>query len=162
MIEQVGRCWFCVNTKPHKEHLAEFNLENQGFETFLPEVRTSVRHAGKGRVRRVPLFKGYIFVRFDPVKDNWRSVNGTYGVKSLVMQGSTPLPVPFRIVDELQVRCGVQQCMQFNSAPYTGDYGRAIDAWMKRIEQLDDQGRVCALIDILNSSQLTKLEVPAQ
>jgi transcriptional antiterminator RfaH len=39
-------------------------------------------------------FPGYLFVALDLKRQQWRSVNGTFGVASLVMRGDEPHPVP--------------------------------------------------------------------
>src|SRR5262249_60930562 len=46
-------------------------------------------------------FPRYLFVVLDLARDQWRSVNGTFGVASLVMQGEQPHPVPRGVVETL-------------------------------------------------------------
>ncbi len=48
------------------------------------------------RVRRVevPMFPGYLFVRFDPALGSWGCIKNTRGVRSLLMVNSNPAVVP--------------------------------------------------------------------
>ena len=109
-----------------------------------------------------PCSTAIIFVRFDPVADRWRSANNTAGVKSLVMQGPTPVPVPPGVVDALRSRCDAPSSMRSASDAGAGDDGRederpAIDAgharMLRGVEELDDRDRLHALFDILRRPQ---------
>ena len=48
-----------------------------------------------------PLFPGYIFIVIDLSKQRWRSINGTFGVASLIMGAEQPTPVPSGVVEAL-------------------------------------------------------------
>jgi len=94
--------WYLAHTRPNNERKAEFNLNAQGFTTFLPQLEKTIRHARRLKTVRRPLFPRYLFVQFDVAQDRWLSVNGTIGVSRLVMQDARPVPVPIGIVEELR------------------------------------------------------------
>ena len=73
-VEQNAR-WFVAQTQPHREGIADAQLQGQGFKTFLPFVNKSVRHARKLRSVRAPLFPSYIFISLDLDHHRWRNVN---------------------------------------------------------------------------------------
>jgi len=87
-----GERWYGVQTRPHREFRAQTQLAAQGFRSFLPLHRKTVRHARKLRTLSAPLFPGhlflflFLFLVLDLSRDRWRSVNGTFGVASLVME----------------------------------------------------------------------------
>lgn len=147
-----GRRWYVAAVKPGCEDTAECHLERQGFETFTPRCRKTVRHARRLIERHVPLFPGYIFVAFDVADCPWRSVNGTFGVRSLVMAGERPIPVPPGLVERFiemtdnsglmgaELRAG--QRVEILSGPFAQLVGT--------IERLDGKGRVCVLLRLLN------------
>src|SRR5262249_852928 len=95
--------WYLAHTRPNNERKAEFNLNAQGFRTFLPQIEKTIRHARRLKAVRRPLFPRYLFVQFDVAQDRWLSVNGTIGVSRLVMQDARPVAVPVGIVEELRV-----------------------------------------------------------
>jgi transcription elongation factor/antiterminator RfaH len=96
-----GDRWYLVQTRPNSERKAELNLGAQGFETFLPQVDKTIRHARRFTSVRRPLFPGYLFVRLDIDRDRWLSVNGTIGVSRLFTQEGRPVAVPVGIVETL-------------------------------------------------------------
>jgi transcriptional antiterminator RfaH len=94
--------WYLAYTRPNSERKAEFNLNAQGFVTFLPQIEKTIRHARRLTTVRRPLFPRYLFVRFDVAQDRWLSVNGTIGVSRLVMQEARPIAVPVGVVEVLR------------------------------------------------------------
>ena len=85
----------------HREASAQFNLHRQGYRSFTPRVRRTIRHARTMRSVIVPLFPGYIFVILDLSLGPWRCVNSTIGVASLIMGVEQPIPVPPGVVEAL-------------------------------------------------------------
>jgi transcription elongation factor/antiterminator RfaH len=96
-----GERWYVVHTQPHREFRAENQLGTQGFRTFLPRYRKTVRHARKLMTVNAPFFNRYLFIALDLSRDQWRSVNGTIGVTSLITHGMLPAAVPEGVVESL-------------------------------------------------------------
>jgi len=151
---QSGEQWYVAQTLYHREKLAEFHLGAQGFRPFFPQFRKTVRHARKLRQVVAPVFPGYIFVIFDPERDRWLSINGTFGVSRLLTALMRPLPVPAGVVDALigaidassgclvlgnDLRAG--QAVRVVAGPFAGGLGV--------LERLDGKGRVRLLLSIL-------------
>src|SRR5262245_23415638 len=93
--------WFLAHTRPRCELKAEFHLRAQGFRTYLPQIRKTVRHARQLREARAPLFPSYLFLVLDLGRDRWLSVRSTIGVSSLVTCNERPIPVPVGVVESL-------------------------------------------------------------
>lgn len=98
------RQWYAVQSRPRSESLAAANLARQGFEVYLPKLRRERRHARRRDIVASPLFPGYLFVRFDILRDVWRSTMSTIGVYRLVGAPDAPLPVPDPIIDKIRTR----------------------------------------------------------
>jgi transcriptional antiterminator RfaH len=96
-----GERWYAVYAQPHRELRAKQQLAAQGFTVFLPMYRKTVRHARKLSTVNAPFFPRYLFVALDLDRDQWRSVNGTFGVTSLITDGAIPRPVPIGVVESL-------------------------------------------------------------
>src|SRR6266487_6598914 len=96
-----GERWFLVNAQPKSEGKAELHLGAQGFRTFQPQIRKTIRHARQLRTVRAPLFPRYLFVILDLERDRWLSVRSTVGVSHLFTQEGRPVPVPVGIVESL-------------------------------------------------------------
>jgi transcription elongation factor/antiterminator RfaH len=153
--------WYVARSLPRQEVRAEFQLSRQGFSVFLPRMMKTIRHARKLRTAPTPVFPSYIFVELDLGRDRWRSVNGTSGVASLIMQGEAPLPVPEGVVQNLLdlvdedglVRFDHDLCEGQSVRVVSGPFANAIGV----LERLDAQGRVCVLLDIMNGKVSTYL-----
>ncbi|HKZ96473.1 MAG TPA: transcriptional activator RfaH [Hyphomicrobiaceae bacterium] len=131
--------WFAVNSLPHQESRAETNLARQGFQAFLPRLRKARSHARRADVVLEAMFPGYLFVSFAEESTPWRSINGTYGVRSIIMGGGRPAPLPRGFCEELLAQADadgvvavpspefhVGDRVSFVSGPLTGRIGTII------------------------------------
>ena len=75
--------WFLIYTKPRQEERAKENLENQGFETFLPMIAYEKIKQPKLYSLK-PLFPRYLFTQFNKEKNNWVHIKSTRGVSHIV------------------------------------------------------------------------------
>jgi transcription elongation factor/antiterminator RfaH len=101
---QSGARWYAIHTFPRREFGARSQLEAQSYTIFLPRHLKTVRHARQLKTIDAPFFPRYLFVRLDLSRDRWRSINGTLGVVSIIMNRDWPIPVPEGIVEALQAR----------------------------------------------------------
>lgn len=75
----------------------------QGFELYVPMMVDRQIVNGKRVETRRPRFKGYGFVSLDLDQDQWRSVNGTRGVRHLLpLHLERPAPLPIGFIERLQ------------------------------------------------------------
>ena len=154
--------WFAVNTLPRREFGAQRQLENQGFRVFLPQRLKTVRHARKLTNVQAPFFPRYLFVKLDLTIDRWRSVNGTFGVTSLVMQGERPLPLPHGIVETMLASIGDNHVLRFEHSLKPGVEVRLIAGPFAEqlgiLESLNDSGRIRVLLNIMGGT--IRVQVP--
>jgi transcriptional antiterminator RfaH len=148
-----GERWYVVHTLPFAEARAEGQLQRQGFRTFQPKRRKTVRHSRRSSTVEAPFFPRYLFVVLDLTRDQWRSVNGTFGVSRLVMRGEQPHPVPRGVVEALVASADVRGLLLFGDKLKIGGSVRLIAGpfaeQLAILEDLDDCGRVRVLLDIL-------------
>jgi transcription elongation factor/antiterminator RfaH len=148
--------WYAVHTQPNRELRAKSQLENQGYEVFLPRCLKTVRHARKLTNVAAPFFPRYLFVRLDLVQHRWRSVNGTFGVISLVMQGEKPHPVPRGVVEAMIASVDTSGFLCFKESLVLGTQVRlAAGPFAEQLgilDRLDDSGRVRVLLDIMGAA----------
>ncbi|MCK5609967.1 hypothetical protein KAR91_49295 [Candidatus Pacearchaeota archaeon] len=96
------RAWYVVQTKSREEQSAKDHLRQQEYETYLPLTLVDKR-VMRGRPRLTePLFPGYLFVRLSDETDDWRPIQSTRSVVSLVKFGDVPAQMPINIIDALQ------------------------------------------------------------
>ena len=91
-----------IQLMPQLLETAEVNLRRQSYVAFFPRVLIA-----KSRKTSVtePMFRGYGFVKFDPLVDQWGPINGTRGVIGLLPRHAlVPLAMPEGFVERLQLR----------------------------------------------------------
>jgi transcriptional antiterminator RfaH len=145
--------WYAVHSQPCSEMRASLQLQNQGFRTFMPQRRKTVRHARQTKTVTAPLFPRYFFVALDLTRDQWRSVNGTFGVSRLVMGGELPHPAPRGVVEALVASTDGDGFLNLAENLKPGSAVRLMTGpfadQLAILEHLGDAGRVQVLLDIL-------------
>jgi hypothetical protein len=81
--------WYLVHTKPRQEEIALANLERQGYECYLPQMRIERVRRRKAEVTTEPMFPRYLFIRLDSSDQgkSWSPIRSTLGVSQLVHFG---------------------------------------------------------------------------
>lgn len=154
MIEQCAS-WYLVHTQPNAERKALFNLERQGFASYLPRYQRRRRRARKVEIVLAPLFPRYLFVAIDVTKQRWRCINSTLGVSRLVCHGDTPVIVPTQVIEGLQAHEGtdgsirLQSRLCFNLGQKVRILDGAFSSCLGLYEGMSDQHRVAILLDLL-------------
>jgi transcriptional antiterminator RfaH len=146
--------WYVAQAQPHKDQGVAHQLAAQGFEHFLPQILKTIRHARKMRTVRAPLFPGYLFVRLDLTRDRWRSVNGTFGVVRMIMNGELPAPVLAGVVEALQANSDARGLLKGGIDLTVGGKVRIVlgplAGRLGILDRLDENGRVRVLLDVMN------------
>ena len=96
--------WFILQFKSNSHYQAMKNLNQQGFETFLPLHETTLRKTSRFVKSTKPLFPGYMFVLFDRTELKWHKIRNTYGVSRLVTFNSSLKSIPSAFVENLMKR----------------------------------------------------------
>jgi transcriptional antiterminator RfaH len=148
-----GGRWYAVQCQPNREHIAALNLRNQSFQPFLPFRRKTRRHARKIESVRAPFFPGYLFVWLDVTRHQWRSVNGTFGVVRLLLNGENPAPIPEGFVEALREVGDQGDIVPLRSPLYPGQSVRVLTGpfadYVGVLEHLSTQERVRVLLQIM-------------
>jgi transcriptional antiterminator RfaH len=101
---------------------------------------------------RSRIFPGYLFVALDLKRQQWRSVNGTFGVASLVMRGNEPHPVPRGGVETLIALTDEGGILQIGQNLKLGEAIRlAAGPFAEKLgilDRMDDSGRIRVLLGI--------------
>ena len=93
--------WILVYTKAKEEQKAKRNLQNQGFETFLPMIAFAKLNQSKSITLKA-MFPGYLFVKINTELDKWNRIKSTRGVSHLVVFGQRLAEIPNQVIDYLK------------------------------------------------------------
>jgi len=114
--------WYAAQLKANGFSKAVANLNRQGFQSFMPLRRKTVRHARQIGETLKPVFPGYLFIRFGERQNDWRKVNSTIGVSKLIsFSQNLPAPVPQELIDSLRLRCDQKNILLPLTDLATGD-----------------------------------------
>jgi transcriptional antiterminator RfaH len=151
--------WYVVHTKPRQEVRAFENLQNQGFDCFLPTMQ--IQKLRQQRVRTVtePMFSRYLFIQLDNHSQNWGPIRSTLGVSKLVSFGHQPAKVPPDLIDLLK-NAPVEKLERMFSH---GDRVQLASGPLKGLEgeylAHDGENRALVLIDLLGQPQKLRLTI---
>ena len=93
--------WLLVYTKAKEEQRAKKNLENQGFEIFLPMIAFAKLNQSKSITLKV-MFPRYLFVKINTELDKWNRIKSTRGVSHLVVFGPRLAEIPNQVIAYLK------------------------------------------------------------
>jgi transcriptional antiterminator RfaH len=151
--------WYAVHSRPKQEIRALENLQNQGFETWLPMI--TMEKLRRGRLAEVtePMFSRYLFIRLDTEQTNWAPIRSTLGVSRLVSFGNRPAPIADNLIQALR---------QMPDRPperllQAGQTVRMIDGPLKGLEavyqQADGELRAMVLVDLMSKQHSVLVEM---
>lgn len=148
------RRWYLIYSKPRMEKQAEENLRRQGFETYLPMVKSRRRRNSRYTTVIEAFFPRYLFIHLDTQTDNWAPIRSTLGVTRMVQFGGVPAIVPNELVDLLKANedeAGLQ--MLDNKEIKKGDKVKIIDGpfagYQGIYHKKKSADRVSILLDIV-------------
>jgi len=92
--------WYAIRIATGHEKLVSTQLQNKGYEDFLPMYRSVRKWSDRTKELEFPLFPGYLFCRFD--FSNRLPILITPGVKLIVGFGKIPAPVTCDEIESLR------------------------------------------------------------
>lgn len=97
--------WYLIHTKPRQEKRALLNLQQQGYECYLPVIASEKLTRGALSIVDEPLFPRYLFILLDHGESakSWSPIRSTKGVNRLVSFGVEPAKVDAGLVDMLRI-----------------------------------------------------------
>jgi transcriptional antiterminator RfaH len=96
--------WYLIYTKPRQEKCALQNLEQQGYQCYLPLLPKEKLRQGALALSEEPLFPRYLFIKLaqDFMAKSWSPIRSTKGVSRLVRFGVEPAKVEDALIDSLK------------------------------------------------------------
>jgi len=156
--------WYVVQTQVNAEAKAVRNLVRQGFEVYLPRYLKLRSHARKIEKVPVPLFPRYMFVRIDVATQRWRSIQSTFGVSRLVLNGSDPAPLAQQVISCLREREDASGYVQLDQRPKfaLGAKVRVLAGVFAEnlglFDGMADRDRIAILLDLLGRKVRVSIE----
>jgi transcriptional antiterminator RfaH len=155
--------WYLVHTKPRQEKCALQNLEQQGYQCYLPTLLAERLRQGSLIVGDEPLFPRYLFIRLGQgqTAQSWAPIRSTRGVSRLVSFGVEPAKVDDRLIEILRTREAAAQA-EPERLFTQGERVRLSDRAFVGIEGVyqmaDGERRVMVLIELMGKPVVMKVD----
>ena len=161
MDKKFEKKWMIAQIKPNSCSLAIRNLERQGFETFDPRTKTTIKRKNKFIYKETSVFSGYIFVSISLKSPIWSKINSTYGVSKLLIFNNKPSEVPLDFMVALKKRFEDNinptidenlkrgDTIKFHNGPFAD--------LVANIESIDAKKRIYVLLEVMGGRR--KLEI---
>ena len=154
--------WVLVYTKPNQENKADINLQNQGFQTFLPKI--SHTQLDNRSVKIEVMFPRYIFVLVNELKSKWSAINSTKGVSQLIYFGQNIAHVPDYVIESIREQLdsrGILNLKIFEKEYIQGDKLFLKDGLFKGQEAIflsrKSKDRVNVLLKLINNNVIADI-----
>jgi transcriptional antiterminator RfaH len=153
VIRSPTTAWYLVHTKPRQEDVALANLQRQGYECYLPQMRIDRIRRRKAEIATEPMFPRYLFIRLDSSDQgkSWSPIRSTLGVSQLVHFGARAAKVDDALIELLRRR---EQAMPLDAMFHSGDSVVITDGLFAGIEAIyqtvDADRRAFILLEILS------------
>lgn len=154
------RLWYVCHTKPKQEFRAAENLERQGYQIWLPQMRAWQRKKSV----LVPMFPRYMFLRPAHEQHSIAPVRSTLGVFGLVRFGMEPATIRDPTLQSLRFLEQQLREAEFSSfSPFKpGDQVMVVEGPFKGLEGIVSsvaEVRISVLMTLLGRER--SLEFPA-
>jgi len=99
--------WHVLWTRSNCEKLVYESLSVKGYELFLPEINQWTKGKSANHICRVPMFRGYLFLRHAMDKYSFIEISKTKGLVNVLGQRWDKLAViPDQEIDTIQTAVG--------------------------------------------------------
>jgi transcriptional antiterminator RfaH len=155
--------WYLIHTKPRLEQVALQNLQQQGFECYLPLLTSEKLRRGKLVLVEEPLFPRYLFIHLGTgtLAKSWSPIRSTIGVSRMVSFGSDPAKLSDALIDALRdaERSHQQEPLRLFRPGDLMVVTKGAFAGIEAVYQMTDgEKRVMVLINILSKSVKLRIE----
>ena len=148
--------WVVAKTKGGQENRAFQNLDNQGFDVFLPRFETKKFKNNAWLSHHELMFPGYIFINLDCNFNKAYKINNTLGVYKLLMDSysGSPSILPDNIIGE--IKDNINKSLYINNIN-VGDnvvYTKGtLSNIVGTVIEMSSKSRIRLLIDLINTKQ---------
>jgi transcriptional antiterminator RfaH len=148
--------WVVAKTKVNQENRACKNLDNQGFEVFMPYFESKKFKNNAWNPQRELLFPGYVLINLDSRFNKAHKINNTLGVSRLLIDSYSGYPsiLPDDIVNE--IKNNTNKALNINNIKI-GDnviYTKgSLSNIVGTVIGLSGKSRIRLLIDLINTKR---------
>ena len=145
--------WYLIQYKANSYKLAERNLNQQGFRTFLPMQDTTNRNKSRFTAVLKPLFPGYMFINVRAFDKPWVKINNTIGVKQILCDNGSPKALPLELIMGIMSRCDefgkLLPRKQFTIGDSVEFLSGAFTRFLATVEEIESDERIWVMMNFM-------------
>ena len=134
IVSDDGLHWYAVKTYSYREFVVADLLAAQQITYYLPATSERRRWTDRIKTVRVPLFRNYLFVRVNPLLENFWQVLNTRGVAHILGNGQEPIPVTSNEIESIARMLEAGMTPKISDAFHQGDQVRILSGPLKDME----------------------------
>jgi transcription antitermination factor NusG len=159
-FDRLNHRWLAVQVRSGWELKTAIGLRERGYEELVPTYEQKRKRSDRTVTLRVPLFTGYVFLRFQA--DNPEPIISVPGVMRFVGVANSPLPIEDSEIDALRItskaasRCGpwpfleVGEEVEIQRGPLYGLKGKIV--------RFENRRRLIINVNLLMKSAFVEIE----
>jgi transcriptional antiterminator RfaH len=154
--------WYAIYTKPRQESRALTQLQNQGYQCFLPTIAVDKVKNNAITVQQLPLFPRYLFICLNHHTSNWMPIRSTLGVSNVVSFANQAARVPSELIAALQAaptltvhKFEPNQTLTIQSGALAGLSG----VFQKLVTIPDGESRAMLLVELMHKTHQLSIAV---
>ena len=155
--------WFLAYTKPRFESVAQVNLQQQGFDVYLPMYKKFKKSETGSISVFEPMFPRYIFFRPSRPSQSIATVRSTKGVNNLVRFGFEPAALPdetlqmIRQIEQTRNQVSVQDASPFKAGQSVRLKHTALNNLQGLVQSVGSK-RIEVLLEIMGRPTVVQVE----
>jgi transcription antitermination factor NusG len=159
--QTIDKQWFAIYTRSRTEKKVAAELIEQGYEAWIPLLKTMRQWSDRKKMVEVPLFNSYIFVRINLSKIR-SIISKADGAVYVVSFSGQPAAIPDKQIEDLKLLLDSSEKFEisFNEFIY-GDRVEVTRGTLKGLQgmfvQYKGQKRVLMHIDAINQKLLINI-----
>jgi transcription antitermination factor NusG len=148
--------WYAVWTRSRQEKVASTTLNTVGVQHYLPLKLELRQWSDRKQMVEMPVFRGYLFVRMNLLKDSRLQVLKVPGVVAFVGNQTGPLPIPDQEIEDVQTVLTVGAKYSVQPFLKEGDHVRVVRGALAGVEgtlvRVNSESRLLISIDMIRQS----------
>lgn len=156
--QTIDKQWFAIYTRSRTEKKVVAELIEQGYEAWVPLLKTMRQWSDRKKMVEVPLFNSYIFIRADHAKIR-SIVSKADGAVYVVSFSGQPAAIPDKQIDDLKLLLDSSEKFEISINEFiVGDRVEVTRGTLRGLQgmfvQYKGQKRVLMHIDAINQKLL--------
>ncbi len=145
-----------------KQRIESLDMGDKIFNVLVPKEKKIKIKGGKRQIIEEKVYPGYVLVEMIVTDDSWYVVRNTPRVTGFIGAGTTPVPISYEEIKNLQKRMGIEE-PTYKIDVLVGDVVKIVDGPFKdfdgKISEVDPtKGRIKVLINMFGRETPVELD----